>query len=247
MYRTIDASFWTDPKVRRLNATCKLAFLYLITNPHSHVGGIYYLPTVTATTETGLPRREWDRVCHTLSGAGLARFDEETEVVWVVNMLGYQARGEKADRAAANQLATLHNSKLIAEFLSKYAHVKAFVKDRVPVGHPAQDRFGTQEQDQEQEQKRCVGDTPKPSRFKPPSIEDARAYAAEKGYGWDVERFIDFYASKGWKVGRESMKDWKAAMRNWHKNEDKAVEPKGPRLLSDEEVAERNRAGYRIQ
>ena len=56
-------------------------------------------------------------------------------------------------------------------------------------------------------------------RFTPPTATEVREYAAEKGYNMDAEAFIDFYQSKGWKVGNQSMKDWKAAVRNWHRRE----------------------------
>lgn len=52
-------------------------------------------------------------------------------------------------------------------------------------------------------------------RFTPPTATEVREYAAEKGYHLDAEAFVDFYESKGWKVGNQSMKDWKAAVRNW--------------------------------
>lgn len=52
-------------------------------------------------------------------------------------------------------------------------------------------------------------------RFSPPSPEEVAAYAAEASLAIDPERFCDFYASKGWKVGSEQMRDWKAAARNW--------------------------------
>lgn len=56
-------------------------------------------------------------------------------------------------------------------------------------------------------------------RFSPPTIEEIRAYILEKGYSFDAERFFDFYESKGWFVGKNKMKDWKAAIRNWAKGE----------------------------
>ncbi|WP_418734822.1 hypothetical protein [Ellagibacter sp.] len=62
------------------------------------------------------------------------------------------------------------------------------------------------------------------ARFRAPSPEEvaeyASAYAASKGIGlastdFDPERFVDFYAQKGWMVGKSRMKDWKASVRNW--------------------------------
>ena len=56
-------------------------------------------------------------------------------------------------------------------------------------------------------------------RFSPPSVEDVREYCKEKGYNVDPERFVDYYISNGWKVGRNPMKDWQAAVRSWERKE----------------------------
>lgn len=54
-------------------------------------------------------------------------------------------------------------------------------------------------------------------RFTPPSVSEVRAYCQEKGYKIDADQFIDFYESKGWMIGKNKMKDWKAAVRTWTK------------------------------
>lgn len=51
--------------------------------------------------------------------------------------------------------------------------------------------------------------------FKKPTVEEVQEYCLEANINIDAERFIDFYESKGWKVGSAPMKDWKAATRNW--------------------------------
>lgn len=53
-------------------------------------------------------------------------------------------------------------------------------------------------------------------RFTPPSLEEVKSYIAEKGYKIDADYFINFYQSKGWMIGKNKMKDWKATVRNWH-------------------------------
>lgn len=57
------------------------------------------------------------------------------------------------------------------------------------------------------------------SRFTPPTEFEIKAYCREKGYSVDAARFIDYYASKGWMVGKNRMKDWKAAVRNWERGQ----------------------------
>lgn len=49
----------------------------------------------------------------------------------------------------------------------------------------------------------------------PPTLENVMGYCREMGYSMDAQRFIDFYESKGWMIGKNRMKDWKAAVRNW--------------------------------
>lgn len=57
------------------------------------------------------------------------------------------------------------------------------------------------------------------SRFTPPSADQVRAYCTEKGYTLDADRFVDYYTSNGWKVGKNPMRDWKAAVRTWNGKE----------------------------
>ena len=53
--------------------------------------------------------------------------------------------------------------------------------------------------------------------FKPPAIDEVKEYCAERQNNVDAEKFVDYYTSNGWKVGKNPMKDWKAAVRNWEK------------------------------
>ena len=54
-------------------------------------------------------------------------------------------------------------------------------------------------------------------RFTPPSVDDVKVYCQERNNKIDPQSFIDFYESKGWMIGKNKMKDWKAAVRTWEK------------------------------
>lgn len=58
----------------------------------------------------------------------------------------------------------------------------------------------------------------KSNRFTPPTLEEVEDYINEKGYNIKASKFIDYYTSNGWKVGKNPMKDWKAAVRSWAHN-----------------------------
>lgn len=62
----------------------------------------------------------------------------------------------------------------------------------------------------------------KPKRFSKPPVDDVRKYMAELSMADMSQRFVDYYESNGWKVGKNPMKDWKAAVRTWkQQNNDK--------------------------
>lgn len=71
---------------------------------------------------------------------------------------------------------------------------------------------GEREGDREREKKRTA------KRFTPPTVAEVRAYCQERGNNVDAERFVDYYTSNGWKVGKNPMKDWKAAVRTWERH-----------------------------
>ena len=71
------------------------------------------------------------------------------------------------------------------------------------------------EYDNDLKESTLTGTKEKASRFFPPTIDEVEEYCREKGYSLDCERFVDFYESKGWMVGKNKMKDWRAAVRNW--------------------------------
>jgi hypothetical protein len=56
-------------------------------------------------------------------------------------------------------------------------------------------------------------------RFKKPTIDQVKSYCIERNNNVDAEAFLDFYESKDWKIGKNKMKDWKAAVRTWERRE----------------------------
>lgn len=78
---------------------------------------------------------------------------------------------------------------------------------------------------------------PKGKRFTPPSVEEVKAYCLERKNGLDAQAFVDFYSSKGWKVGNNPMKDWKAAVRTWE-NRRKGESPKKETSYSMKDIEE---------
>ncbi|NJO00325.1 MAG: hypothetical protein HC880_00415 [Bacteroidia bacterium] len=81
-------------------------------------------------------------------------------------------------------------------------------------------------------------------RFVVPEVGDVRLYCSERKNGVDAQKFFDFYTAKGWMIGKNKMKCWKAAIRTWEKNstpeKTARVEPGAPKykILTEEERKE---------
>lgn len=78
-----------------------------------------------------------------------------------------------------------------------------------------------------------------------PTLEEVKQYCEERNNKVDAESFIDFYESKGWVVGKTKMKDWKACIRTWERNDKQKPkketrEELNARILKELEEEKRN-------
>ena len=84
-----------------------------------------------------------------------------------------------------------------------------------------------------------TSNTTSKGRFTPPTLDEVTEYCNLKGAGIDPQYFCDFYQSKNWMVGKNKMKDWKAAVRTWmRKDRSKQVAPKKQAGLRGRSIAE---------
>ena len=123
------------------------------------------------------------------------------------------------DDAHADYLRDVENGK-------KGGRPKLTEEEKPPVreGNPplptVTERDGDGERDGEEDGKGVEADKPPTRRrFFPPTVDEVKKYCQEQGYSVDAERFVDHYESNGWMVGKNNMKDWKAAVRNWNRKE----------------------------
>lgn len=72
------------------------------------------------------------------------------------------------------------------------------------------------------------GEKPKQreKRFTPPTLEEVQTYISENNFIVDAQRFVDYYQSNGWIVGKAKMKDWKATVRGWERREQEHFQKK---------------------
>jgi hypothetical protein len=152
-YRILHGTFWMDRKLRAMEVDVRLIYLYLITSPHAHMSGVYYVPMVTIAHDLAITE---DRVRYgidTLSGDWITYYPDD-EVVFVKKMAKYQVSGPKCWQNVACHLNNLGKIKACTDFKRIYKlRVSDRVSDRVSSNMPTeQDQDQDQDQDQEQEQ-----------------------------------------------------------------------------------------------
>ena len=79
--------------------------------------------------------------------------------------------------------------------------------------------------------------------IQPPSLEEVESYCRERKNRVNPQYFYDYYQSNGWRVGKNPMKDWKAAVRSWESNGMDRERPARENELSD---ADRFRAAIEL-
>lgn len=84
----------------------------------------------------------------------------------------------------------------------------------------------------------------KSTRFFKPTAEEVESYAKEIEYNLNGQSFVDYYESKGWMIGKSKMKDWKAAVRTWKRNDFKCNQKNDSSSLSSSAKPQDNYVHY---
>lgn len=89
-------------------------------------------------------------------------------------------------------------------------------QDRLGQERLGEDRIGEGSVGEDNEES---ASPPTRKRFAPPTVDEVRDYCYDRGNSVDPQRFVDYYTSNGWMVGKNKMKVWKAAVRTWEQKE----------------------------
>lgn len=144
---------------------------------------------------------------------------EEPELSGIAEVLFLAVKSEADDHAKSVSGGSQGGSKTPSEGGSARGVTKA--PSEAPLDQEDREERTKEETEENIKEKPPKGGKEK-RRFAPPSLQDVQDYKTsrgDKGENVDPETFIDFYESKGWKVGNQPMKDWKAAFRTWEKRE----------------------------
>jgi len=233
--RIVNTDFWTDEKVIDMySPEDKYFWLYLLTNPQSKQLGVYKLPKKLIAFQLGY---SLDTVKVLLDRFeekyNAIRYSEETQEIAILNYLKYSIikGGKPVIDCIIKDISQIKNKSLLS---SVYNKTLDFEDERETMKAIQEILSTYNEIDNDNDNDSIVGRyvprivprIGKDDNFKKPSIEEIAEYCRERNNKVNPEQFFDHYESKGWLVGRAKMKDWKASVRTWEKN-DFSTQPKG--------------------
>jgi hypothetical protein len=162
-YSKVGPQFWigkTGKALRKQGVESQLVALYLMSSPHANMLGLYYVPKTFIAHETGLGMEGASKGLQGCIDAGFCQYDEDSEVVWVIEMARFQiadqlSAGDKQCKGVQNEYESLPENPYLSAFYDMYAkafHMSSKREITSPLQAPSKP-LASQEQEQEQEQK----------------------------------------------------------------------------------------------
>lgn len=216
--RYVNTRFWNDTYVSELDPIEKLLFMYLLTNSHTNIAGIYELPLKVMSVETGIEISMLKKIIPRLK----KKITFKNNYVVMRNFLKHQNLTSKNTLVGViNVLKTLDKTfleQMVDEdkYWAPEEVLEGAYKGLAGVSNYS-DSDSNSDSDLDLDSDAPLN-TPTPSKKKIPTLEEVKAYVEEKQNGVDPVKFWNFYESKGWKVGKNPMVSWKACIATWSKD-----------------------------
>lgn len=195
IFRKIHTSFWSDPFIQDLDNDHRLFYLYLLTNERTKQCGIYEISKKQMAFELGYSMDRVSKLLAYFIKVGKILYSETTKEVALKNWLKYNG-------STSPKVVSCIKSELCV------------VKDRVLIEY-VNGMYTASQEEQEQEQEEEEEIEEKDKKFKKPTIDEIALYMEEKGMNNVSERFYNFYEAKGWMIGKNKIKNWKACVSTW--------------------------------
>jgi hypothetical protein len=203
VYRQVHISFWQDPFIIELTPEEKYFYLYLMTNSKTKQCGCYEISKRVMVLETGYNSETIEKLLNKFVDYGKVEYNDKTNEILLKNWLHYNSyKSPKVLYCIEGEVKEIKH-KPFAEYLA----------DRLSIDYTYTMHTETQKEEEEEKEKEET------VRFTPPAISEIRDYCNERSNNINAEQFHDFYSAKGWMVGKNKMKDWRAAVRTWERRD----------------------------
>lgn len=212
--RIIHTKFYQDSYILSLEPLERWFFLYLLTNERVEKTGAYELPLQIARVETGLEVEEMNKYLSKFQTSGKIFYIEGYVVI--KNILKYQdySKGSEKQVQSYNKELNSLPKRVLDIVLNNDLTSSELVSNQLETGS----KLVINNKEEIINNKKEIIKEENLKKFKKPTIEEIETYCLERQNSVNAEKFYNYYESNGWRVGKNPMKDWKAAIRTWENN-----------------------------
>ncbi len=204
--RSIQTKFWYDTWVENLNISEKLLYLYFLTNPLTNLLGVYEISLKRISDESGIKKE-------TIRKA-LERFETDSRIIYTDNFI-IITKFLKNQKLNPNMQLNVENL-----FEALPSHLKNKILDNGSKGFESIRNGLLKQKGKLKGKLKGKGkgkiETLPRKNFVKPTKAELDDYCKKMNYGVNTDRFLSHYNSNGWKVGKNPMKSWEAALKTWH-------------------------------
>ena len=224
--RVVDTQFWNDDKVVDcFSPEDKLFMLYLMTNPHTTQLGIYPVNEKVMAFELGYSLDTINILLERFENKyKIIKYSKDTKEIAIKNYLKYSIvkGGKPVEDLLTKEISKVKDKRLmnfVYDNVISYSNINESVKNILNKYN--NDNVNDNDNDVSYHDSYDDSYHDMSKRFKKPSIEEIINYCKERNNNVNPNKFYDFYETKGWYVGKNKMKDWKACVRTWEQRDKK--------------------------
>lgn len=213
---------WNDSKFADdFTPEDKYFWLMLLTTRYGNLAGCFEFSKKQMANDSGYNEQTIDNLIYRFVNIHkMIDYDYETKEVLILNWYKYNwTTSPKFEIAIRTFIEKIKSNKFKNHIIKSYEN---YIKHRVAIPYQyLTDSISIRDSiDVDRELKESIKEKKaKSNRFVKPTLDEIKIFLKEQEYDTDIDgyanRFYNFYESKGWKVGKEKMKDWKAAIRGW--------------------------------
>ena len=192
--RYISSDFWTDSFVQDITNIDKLLFIYLFTNNHVDLCGIYEITLKTISFESGIDIKSVSKALEGFSAKKKVLY--QNGWIKLVNFQKHLKTNPNIQKGVERSLSLIPSD--IVKGFERLSKGSLPIPIPVPILIPIEKEISKNK-----------------NTFTPPLLADVKNYFNEKASEDQSERFWNFYDSKNWMVGKNKMGKWKSAVSGW--------------------------------
>ena len=245
LFTKIDRDFWGTDEAREMTPEEKYFWFYLQTNSRVNTLGCYAFQLRTAADETGYNKETIEKLLQRMAELGLIDYSPETREVllygwgadnWNRKMLTIRSIRKDLKAVKDYNFQMWLEMKLVEAGVFQEEETTENTWEHLGTLGNTEEHSGKEEEREEEREEKKENSQKKSGGavFRPPTLSEVEAYCRERRNRVDASRFIDFYESKGWMIGKNRMKNWKAAVRTWEKDDGRKAESLQPTRKPEE-------------